>query len=178
MGWAGTVSLGAVWMLLRGTAEAPVNGRHYRVVLRHSLLLYATGIALGFLIRENNTVVPAHYHGAIGGVTLAFMGIAYHLMERLGISLPSPRWVTVQTRLYALGLLTMIAGLVLAAMPRKSPMLPMGATGWIDQLGFTLMAVGGVTALMGSMAFVCVLLWPMPRLAAAGAPKLTAPEGG
>jgi cytochrome c oxidase subunit 1 len=38
------------------------------------------------MIRGVNVVIPAHYHGSIVGITLAFMGLAYVLLPRLGFA--------------------------------------------------------------------------------------------
>ncbi|HTJ96683.1 MAG TPA: hypothetical protein VL381_04380, partial [Rhodocyclaceae bacterium] len=52
--------------------------------LLSSMALFLSGGILAFMIRGVNVVIPAHYHGSIVGVTLAFMGLAYVLPPRLG----------------------------------------------------------------------------------------------
>jgi hypothetical protein len=56
--------------------------------------------------------IPAHYHGCIVGVTLALMGLVYHLLPRLGYRAPQGRLAVGQPWLYALGQLMHITGLV------------------------------------------------------------------
>jgi cytochrome c oxidase subunit 1 len=46
-----------------------------------SALLALLGMVLGFCIRGSTTLVPAHYHAALGAVTVAFMSAAYFLCE-------------------------------------------------------------------------------------------------
>ena len=49
-----------------------------------SALLFIYGGALGLMIRGQNVVIPAHYHGSIVAITLAFMGCAYAMLPRFG----------------------------------------------------------------------------------------------
>jgi len=49
-----------------------------------SVLLFLYGGFLAGMIRGQNVVIPAHYHGSIVGITLAFMGIAYLLLPHFG----------------------------------------------------------------------------------------------
>ncbi|MCW5593979.1 MAG: cytochrome C oxidase subunit I, partial [Burkholderiales bacterium] len=56
-------------------ASRPVFG-----ALAASIGLFAAGGLIGFAISGPNVKIPAHYHGCIVGVTLAFMGLAYHLL--------------------------------------------------------------------------------------------------
>jgi cytochrome c oxidase subunit I len=53
--------------------------------------LTVLGFLLGALIRGPTTLVPAHYHASIGGVTAAFMATAFLLLSPLGMPLSSPR---------------------------------------------------------------------------------------
>ena len=149
----------------------------YGAVLDGSLLLYGSGIVLGFLIRENDAMVPAHYHGAIGGLTLAYMGLAYRLLSALGAAEPPRRVAVWQARLYGAGLLAMMAGLVLAGIPRKIAALQAGSAGWSAWAGLGLMGVGGAAALAGSVAFVCTVAWTLRRARGRRVPALAAGEG-
>ena len=64
--------------------------RYLRSALVSSLLLFAAGGVLGFMIAGLDIVIPAHYHGATVGVTIAFMGLTYYLLPRLGFG-PLPQ---------------------------------------------------------------------------------------
>ncbi|MDZ7735147.1 MAG: hypothetical protein U5P41_02620 [Gammaproteobacteria bacterium] len=56
-----------------------------------SIVLFGIGGILGFLIDRSDVTIPAHYHGAIVGVTLAFMAMCYYLLPRLGFASPGRR---------------------------------------------------------------------------------------
>jgi heme/copper-type cytochrome/quinol oxidase subunit 1 len=56
----------------------------FTAALLSSLVLFLYGGFLATLIEGQNVVIPAHYHGSIVGITLAFMGLAYWLLPRLG----------------------------------------------------------------------------------------------
>lgn len=138
--------------VFRSTLTAPANP--YRTLLGFSLLLFAAGTCLGFFIRENTSLVPAHYHGVIGAVTLAFMGLIYHLLPTYGAESVSARMIRWQARIYGGGLLLLIGGLVLSDMPRKISGAQMQMEGWPGSAGVLLMALGGTAALTGSFWFV------------------------
>lgn len=52
-----------------------------------SASLTVTGFILGAMIRGSNTMIPAHYHAAIGAVTVSFMTVALVLIapQRFGL---------------------------------------------------------------------------------------------
>jgi cytochrome c oxidase subunit 1 len=93
-------------------AEKPVGERRYlRAALVSSLGLFAVGGMLGFMIAGLDIVIPAHYHGATVGVTIAFMGLTYYLLPRLGFGDLPERMATWQPYLYGGGQLLHIIGL-------------------------------------------------------------------
>jgi hypothetical protein len=71
------------WVFVKGWSTLADYTLH-RTILLCSALLFLTGGVIGFMIEGVNVVIPAHYHGSIVGVTLAFMGMAYLLMPYLG----------------------------------------------------------------------------------------------
>ena len=90
----------AVLASLRGSEKPVGEGRHLRSCLVASLVLFGAGGVLGFLISGLDIVIPAHYHGSTVGVTLAFMGIAYYLLPRLGFGPVPPRMAYWQPYIY------------------------------------------------------------------------------
>jgi len=132
-----------------------------------SLLLFTAGGVLGFLIRGVNVVIPAHYHGSIVGVTLAFMGLTYHLLPVLGYRAPPLRLATWQPLVYAAGQLLHITGLAISGgygVARKTAGLEQGLDSLPKLLGMGLMGLGGLIAIIGGLLFVIVVLWAMcPR---------------
>jgi cytochrome c oxidase subunit 1 len=67
------------------------QARPLRAALLASMLLFAAGGVIGTFIDGSNVKIPAHYHGCIVGVTLALMGLVFHLMPRLGWRAPQGR---------------------------------------------------------------------------------------
>jgi hypothetical protein len=98
------VALASLWQLR--TVVHPARSALYA-----SFLLFAVGGALGYLIRGANVVIPAHYHGAIVGVTLAFMGLTYVLLPLLGFRAVDGRWGRLQPVIYGGGQLLHVLGL-------------------------------------------------------------------
>ncbi len=76
------------------------------------MLLFAAGGLIGLIIGGSNVKIPAHYHGCIVGVTLALMGLVFHLLPRLGYAAPQGRLAVAQPWLYGVGQLLHIVGLV------------------------------------------------------------------
>ena len=79
------ITLAVVEGLLRSRAP-DAAAKPVRAALIASMLLFASGGIIGALIHGNNVKIPAHYHGCIVGVTLAFMGLVYHLLPQLWLS--------------------------------------------------------------------------------------------
>ncbi len=80
-----------------------------------SLLLYSVGVLAAILGLEGDTRVTAHYHGTVGAVTVAFMGLSYHMLPGLGVRLRLPKSAAFQPLLYGLGLFLLIAALFWAS---------------------------------------------------------------
>ncbi|HGG59006.1 MAG TPA: hypothetical protein ENK26_03695 [Gammaproteobacteria bacterium] len=119
-------------------------------------LLFAAGCLAGFLIRRDDAMVPAHYHGIIGAVTLTYMYFVLRLLERLGYRSAATRGQGLQGLAYALGMLLMMAGLVMADVPRKMVESDMPAETH-EIWGRALTGAGGCLALLGSLLFVMLV---------------------
>jgi cytochrome c oxidase subunit I len=134
-----------------------------------SLLLFATGGVLAFLIRGVNVVVPAHYHGSIVGITLAFMGLAYVLLPALGYRAVSARWVRWQPWVYGGGQLIHVLGLAWSGgygVQRKVAGSEQVLRSTGEQIGMGMMGLGGLIAVVGGIMFVVACgqaMWPRPR---------------
>lgn len=123
--------------------------------------LFATGGILGFMIEGVNVVIPAHYHGSIVGITLAFMGFSYYLLPRFGFTLRGKalKLARIQPVIYALGQFMHITGLAWSGgygVQRKTA----GAAQGLDRLpeiaGMALMGTGGLIAIIGGILFVVI----------------------
>ena len=124
------------------------------------MLLFGAGGAFGFLIRGSDVRIPAHYHGAIVGVTIALMGLTYWLLPRLGAAAPRPRLAVWQSVLYGTGQLMHIGGLVWSGgygVQRKVAGGEQVLRTTSEIAGMGLMGLGGLVAVIGGMLFVIVV---------------------
>jgi hypothetical protein len=134
--------------------------------LLSSLCLFAAGGVLGFMIRGANVVIPAHYHGSIVGITLAFMGLAYYLLPRLGFGPPRRRLACWQSYVYASGQLLHIAGLAWSGgygVQRKVAGGAQVLRSLPEVIGMGMMGIGGLIAIIGGVMFIIVCLDRMLR---------------
>jgi cytochrome c oxidase subunit 1 len=131
-----------------------------------SLVLFAAGGLLGSAIGGVNTVIPAHYHGSIVGVTLAFMGLTYLLLPRLGFAAPEGRMARVQAYVYGSGQLLHIAGLAVSGalgIQRKTAGAAQGLEGLWAKAAMGVMGLGGLLAVVGGILFVLVVIRALLR---------------
>jgi heme/copper-type cytochrome/quinol oxidase subunit 1 len=166
-GGLSTIPLGlaVLWSLFR--APAPKAGqRHLRAALICSMLLFAVGGLLGFAIQGLDISIPAHYHGSIVGVTLAFMGVAYLLLPRLGYRPAAEKLATWQLWIYAVGQLMHISGLAWSGgygVGRKTAGAAQGLSGVSEIAGMAMMGFGGLISITGGFLFLVIMiraLWP------------------
>jgi cytochrome c oxidase subunit I len=137
-------------------ANAPL-----RSALVWSLALFAAGGLIGLAIHGSNVKIPAHYHGSIVGVTLALMGLVYHLLPRLGHARPESRLARLQPALYGAGQLMHVMGLVWSGgygVQRKVAGAEQVLRGAEQVAAMGLMGLGGLLAIAGGMLFVVVVL--------------------
>lgn len=151
-------------LLTAGRVQAPQ--RPLRAALAMSMVLFGVGGVIGFLIDGSNVTVPAHYHGSIVGVTLAFMGLTYHLLPRLGFRAVDFRWAHIQPWLYGSGQLLHVTGLLWSGghgVARKVAGAEQGLDGFGQLAGMALMGLGGLVAIAGGALFLIVVfraMWP------------------
>lgn len=138
-----------------GTRASWRDPRFSSLVL--SLCLILVGIGVGLTIRGSDVRIPSHYHGAIGAVTMAFMGLTYHLIGSFGREPLSKRLAVVQPYLYTGGQVLFVLGLYWAGahgVARKT----FGAAQNLDEtaktIGMAVMGIGGGIAIIGGAAFV------------------------
>jgi heme/copper-type cytochrome/quinol oxidase subunit 1 len=134
------------------------------ITLGLSMLLFWSGIFVGTLIRGDNLLVPAHYHGTTGAINMAFMGLAYHLMPRMGFGALNRRWCRVQLIIYGLGVLLLVSGLAwsgVQGISRKVAGVAQGLDSVSEVASMLLMGVGGGVALLGSFLFLGIVFQAM-----------------
>ncbi|MDX1607538.1 MAG: hypothetical protein R3202_15200, partial [Candidatus Competibacterales bacterium] len=131
-----------------------------RQVIRLSAMLYLAGAVAGSFIRGDDMLVPAHYHGVIGAVTLAYMGMIYRLLDLLGAERPERRACLAQVGLYGTGLLLLILGLAWSGwlgLARKAPEALLAAPAW-SGIGTGLMTIGGAVGIAAALWFVAICI--------------------
>ncbi len=151
----------AVVVALCSQRDVARQVRPLRAALIMSLTLFAVGGLIGFAIRGSDVRIPAHYHGCIVGVTLALMGLAYHLLPRLGFSAPRARLAHLQPYVYGIGQLLHIAGLVWSGgygVQRKVAGSAQILGSVQEVAGMALMGIGGLVAIVGGLLFVVVVM--------------------
>ncbi len=130
-----------------------------RATLLCSLTLFAAGGLLGFMIKGSNTMIPAHYHGSIVGVTLAFMGVVYAVLPRLGYTFTYPRLLLWQPYVFSAGQLMHISGLAMSGgygVQRKVSGAEQALDGVAQTIGMGMMGMGGLLASIGGLCFIVV----------------------
>lgn len=159
-GGLGSVPLGALIFisLFRPHSRAP-HLSAMRGALISSMVLFTAGGVLGFMISGSNTVVPAHYHGSIVGVTMACMGLIYYTLTRLGFSLALPRMARWQPYVYGCGQLLHITGLAWSGgygVQRKVAGTAQALDGFQQFAAMGIMGLGGLISVIGGVFFLLV----------------------
>ncbi|MGI9317176.1 MAG: cbb3-type cytochrome c oxidase subunit I [bacterium] len=131
-----------------------------RSTLVFSVLLFGAGGIIGFMIQASNVTVPAHYHGSIVGVTMAFMGVTYHLLPKLGFRKVSGKLARWQPGIYGGGQLMHIFGLAWSGgygVQRKTAGLEQGLERFEQIAGMGMMGLGGLISIIGGVIFLVVV---------------------
>ena len=127
-------------------------------------LVFVAGGVIGLAIQGNNVKIPAHYHGCIVGVTLALMGVVYHLLPQLDYRAPAGRAAVLQPWLYGGGQMLHIIGLVWSGgygVQRKVAGAEQVLRSPGEVAGMGLMGLGGLLAIAGGLLFVVVVVRAM-----------------
>ena len=151
----------AIALALPALARVPETARPLRAALVWSIVLFAAGGLIGVFINGANVRIPAHYHGCIVGVTLALMGLTWHMLPQLGYAAPTGRMATLQPALYGAGQLMHIAGLVWSGgygVQRKVAGGEQVLRTTSEIAGMGLMGAGGLVAVAGGVLFVVVVV--------------------
>jgi cytochrome c oxidase subunit I len=153
------------WGWLRSRKqEAQSPHPAYRSALCMSVILFGVGGIFGMLIDGPNVRIPAHYHGSIIGISIAYMGMCYVLLPKLGFAdVSSWRKVFWQPIIYGCGQLMHISGLFFSGgyeVLRKTPgEVPGGETGAKIFMG--IMGAGGLFAIIGGVIFIIIMIQAM-----------------
>ncbi|MGZ9089423.1 MAG: hypothetical protein ACXW3Q_12080 [Rhodoplanes sp.] len=125
-----------------------------------SAVLFTVGGAFGLFVDGTDTRTPAHYHGVIAAVTLAFMGLFYTLfLPALNRSAPPGKAMAIQIFLFAGGQLTACIGLFLAGgfgAPRKTAGAAQGLQDAGAMIGMAMNGTGALIAIIGGIMFIWI----------------------
>jgi len=150
------IGVALIYALLR--QPWPTEKRLFLITLSMSVLLFAAGGTLGYLIAGSNVTVPAHYHGSIVGITLAFMGMGYLLLPSFGyVDVARSILAKLQPVIYGGGQLCWMTGMAMLGahgVPRKTP----GSADTMGVLASFLKHSGDGLALIGGLLFVFIML--------------------
>lgn len=122
-----------------------------------SIALFLLGCVLGAMIRNDSTMVPAHYHGTVGAVTLAYMALGYRLLPAFGASPRTGAMMRRQPVLYGAGLIILAMALGWSGwlgVPRKTLHVDVIAQYPAYFTAMGLAALGGLLAIAGAALYV------------------------
>ena len=126
-----------------------------------SMVLFLLGCVLGALIRAESTMVPAHYHGTVGAVTLAYMALGYRLLPAFGARGKADALVRWQPVLYGTGLMVLALALAWSGwlgVPRKTLHVDVIVQYPAYFAAMGLVGLGGLLAISGAALFVLNIL--------------------
>lgn len=127
-----------------------------------SMALFLLGCLVGTMIQGNaTTLVPAHYHGTVGAVTLAYLAVLLRTVELHGLMDRLQPWLARTPLLYGLGIGIMVIGLAwsgLMGIPRKVPHSELMQTSSGYLAAMTLTGLGGFLALGSILAFLTLMI--------------------
>ncbi len=129
-----------------------------------SMILFGVGGVIGFMISGSNVTVPAHYHGSIVAVTLAYMGVTFHILPKLGFKPITGKAATWQPIVYGAGQLMHIIGLVWSGgygVQRKTAGIDQGLVDYERIIGMGIMGLGGLIAIIGGIMFLVIVFKSM-----------------
>ncbi len=140
--------------VLRGLKR---NGNRVQFIsLVLSMAIYFFGIAIAYSGFGNDLRVPAHYHGAVTGLTLAMMGLSHHYLAGAKIKGFIRRLGDLQPAVYGVGMILVISGLMVSGIfgaPRKTYGVSF-ATEPAVLVALTVMGIGTLLAVAGGILFV------------------------
>jgi cytochrome c oxidase subunit I len=126
-----------------------------------SVVLTLAGFILGAMIRNSTTLIPAHYHAAVGAVTVIFMAAAYMLLKTFGLSPGTRALQTLQLYLFGIGQLVFAIGFGWAGLyglGRKAYGADQHIRSMGEYAGLIVMAAGGLVAVGGGVMFLCLVV--------------------
>lgn len=157
--WPGAAALGLALIvgLLRVRRQRRLTTQETGLAL--SLFLFAAGCALGATIRGESLAVPAHYHGTVGAITLAYLLWLRAMAPDFGIAAANLSRADKLPLFYGAGIAILVAGLAIAGdlgIPRKAPHVDLGADSVAYLVAMGTASIGGLAALSAVAAIVVI----------------------
>lgn len=132
-----------------------------------SVLVFAAGGFLGFFVDGLDTRTPAHYHGVIAGINLAFVGLFYAVfLPQLGHTVKTGKLIFSQITLYAVGQFLFIVGMFIAGgmgAARKTMDSGVDTASSAGVLAAGIRDFGGGLAIIGGVMFIVIALKALLR---------------
>lgn len=133
-----------------------------------SVGLTLLGFILGACIRSSTTLVPAHYHASLGGVTVAFMAAAYLICDLAtkngGLTLRTWRMARRQLLLFFVGQSVFALGFAIGGaygLGRKAYATEQHVRSAGEIVGLSVMGLGGLVAAAAGIWFLVLVLRAM-----------------
>jgi Heme/copper-type cytochrome/quinol oxidases, subunit 1 len=124
--------------------------------LLSSMLIYYVGEIIAYGGMQSDLRIPAHYHGVVSGVSIAFMGFTYYMLkERFGFVVWE-RLAKLQPLVFSAGIGFLVLGFYLAGrfgVPRKTYGFEYVQDASV-LLFLNLMGLGAVMSVFGGMLFL------------------------
>jgi cytochrome c oxidase subunit I len=157
----GPAAVGVAAVIAARAAKSTIPWREPAFLcLTLSAALFMVGGAFGLFVDGTDTRTPAHYHGVIAAVTLAFMGLFYTLfLPALGRSPAPGKALRSQIVLFAGGQLMACVGLFLAGgfgAPRKTAGADQGLQEIGAVIGMYMNGIGALIAIIGGIMFIWI----------------------
>jgi hypothetical protein len=125
-----------------------------------SIFLTLCGYILGFFINGQDTLIPAHYHASIGGVTVAFMTVSFLMLKFYNINIRIKNelfFIKYQPLIFGLGQFIFVLGFAYAGLygaKRKIFGPNPSIYSYEKIIGLTTMGIGSIIAIFGGILFL------------------------
>ncbi|MBF0140440.1 MAG: tetratricopeptide repeat protein [Magnetococcales bacterium] len=124
-----------------------------------SIILLIQGIIFGMMIDRDTVLVTAHYHAAVGAVTLGYMGLVRHLLSESQVTIDNHLWLRWQPWMFGIGVILLTSGLEILGIEGVERKIPgLTTTSLSGILGMVLAGAGGSLAMAGVVVFSLVPL--------------------
>lgn len=140
----------------KGIKQLPWNKPEFSSLVL-SMFLFALGGAISFTIGGYNTKIPSHYHGVIGGVTLAFMGLTNYILGILNREVYRKRIASLYPYVYGIGQTLFVIGMFWAGshgVARKTFGAEQNLNSTVKIIGMAIVGIGGLIAIAGGILFI------------------------